>query len=86
MAAAPLWLSLVVLWAWWVGRARCRLFVHSDSPNWKEHVEQHILPRLPLNSVVLNWSRGHHWSRFSLPTLLFRERHDAYDVRCTDYH
>jgi hypothetical protein len=46
--------------------------VCSDSPNWKEHIEQQILPRLPQNAVVLNWSRRTQWPRFSLGVRLFR--------------
>ncbi len=71
-----LWLGVVVLyalaWVWWIGWARRRvLFVYSDSPNWKEYVEARILPSLPANSVVLNWSRRASWSRVSLSVILF---------------
>lgn len=85
VVAAPLWLSIVVayavwigalylvVWIWWIGRASRRvLFVYSDSPNWKEHIEQRFLPRLPHDAVVLNWSRRTQWPRFSLAVLLFR--------------
>jgi hypothetical protein len=62
-----------LVWARWIGRAPCRvLFVYSDSPHWKDHIEQQVLPRLPANAVVLNWSRRQQWPRFSLPVLLFR--------------
>ena len=44
----------------------------SDSSNWKEYIEQQILPRLPQNAVVLNWSHRKQWPRFSLAVLLFR--------------
>lgn len=85
VVAAPLLLSVVaayavwigalylVVWSWWIGRAPRRvLFVYSDSPNWKGHIEQRVLPRLPQNAVVLNWSRRTQWPRFSLAVLLFR--------------
>ena len=85
VVAAPLLLSVVVayavwigalylvVWIWWIGRAPQRvLFVYSDSPNWKEHIEQQILPRLPQNAPVLNWSRRTQWPPFSLAVLLFR--------------
>lgn len=39
------------------------LFVYSDSPNWKAHVEERILPRIAKNAVVLNWSERRHWPR-----------------------
>ena|ERR1700687_3471970 len=62
-----------VVWSWWVGLASRRvLFVYSDSPNWKDYIEQVILPRLPENSVVLNWSQRRQWSRFGVSTWLFR--------------
>jgi len=61
-----------IAWLWWIGRARRRvLFVYSDSPYWKQHVETHILPKLPANAVILNWSERAHWKRFSLAVRLF---------------
>ena len=62
-----------VAWIWWIGRARRRvLFVYSDSPHWREHVEANILPKLPENSVVLNWSHRSSWNRFNVSVMLFR--------------
>jgi len=62
-----------LVWSCWIGRAQRRvLFVYSDSPNWKEHVEAHILPKLPANTVVLNWSHRGQWARFSVSVMLFR--------------
>jgi hypothetical protein len=62
-----------VAWSWWIGWARRRvLFVYSDSPNWKAHIEANILPRLPANSVVLNWSHRSTWRRFDSSVVLFR--------------
>jgi hypothetical protein len=71
------WVQVVALyasvWLWWIGRARRRvLFVYSDSPNWKEYVEANIVPKLPANTVVLNWSNRARWPTFSLPVMLFR--------------
>jgi len=37
------------------------LFVYSDSSNWKDHVEEKILPRLEACSVILNWSKRREW-------------------------
>ena len=70
------WLQVVVLyslaWAWWIGWDRRRvLFVYSDSPNWKEYVEARILPNLPANTVVLNWSRRASWPRVDPSVILF---------------
>jgi len=39
------------------------LFVYSDSPNWKAHVEERILPRIRKKAVILNWSERRHWHR-----------------------
>jgi hypothetical protein len=62
-----------LVWAWWIGRAPRRvLFVYSDSPNWKEYIEANILPKLPANTVVLNWSHRLSWRRFNLSVMLFR--------------
>jgi hypothetical protein len=63
----------VLVWTFWLGVSPRRVvFVYSDSPNWKAHVESRILPRLPENTVVLNWSQRRQWPRFSLPVMLFR--------------
>jgi hypothetical protein len=62
-----------LVWFWWIGLARRRvLCVYSDSPNWKEYLEANILPKLPANAVVLNWSRRAQWPAFSLSVLLFK--------------
>src|SRR5512138_945799 len=62
-----------LVWTWWIGRApRRALFVYSDSPNWKEYVEANILPKLPVNSVILNWSHRASWPKIDLSVLLFR--------------
>jgi len=61
-----------IVWLWWIGRARRRvLFVYSDSPHWKHHVETNILPKLPPHSVILNWSERARWRTLTLPVLLF---------------
>ena len=62
-----------LVWGWWIGRTRRRvLFVYSESPHWKDHIETTILPQLPANSVVLNWSHRLAWNRFDVPVILFR--------------
>jgi len=37
------------------------LFVYSDSSNWKDYIEEKILPRLEACSVILNWSKRREW-------------------------
>ncbi len=62
-----------LVWTWWIGWAPRRvLFVYSDSPNWKECIEDNILPKLPANTVVLNWSHRLTWPKFNLSVMLFR--------------
>ncbi len=46
------------------------LFVYSDSSNWKDHIEQEILPRLQAHSVILNWSKRREWES----SMRFEER------------
>jgi hypothetical protein len=63
----------VLVWTFWLGVSPRRVvFVYSDSPNWKAYVQSRILPRLPENTVILNWSERRQWPRFSLPVILFR--------------
>jgi hypothetical protein len=37
------------------------LFVYSDSPNWKEYIENSLLPKVRDSAVVLNWSQRSSW-------------------------
>ncbi len=60
----------LAMWTWWYLRGRDILFVYSDSPIWREHVEQHILPYLGERAVVLNWSHRKRW-RISIARLAF---------------
>jgi hypothetical protein len=57
----------------WVPHGRRALFVYSDSPVWREHVRERILPRLPANTVVLNWSERATWPRASVTVWAFRD-------------
>ena len=61
----------VAVWFCWCRRGRSVLFVYSDSPIWREYVEERILPRLGERAVVLNWSQRKRW-RGTLPVLVFR--------------
>jgi hypothetical protein len=56
----------------WIPAGRRVLFVYSDSPVWKVHLETEVLPRLPSTAAVLNWSERSRWSRWSLSVWLFR--------------
>jgi hypothetical protein len=61
----------IAVWCWWCLRGRDVLFVYSDSPHWRDYIEQQILPQLGDRAVVLNWSERKRW-RFSLARLVFR--------------
>lgn len=37
------------------------LFIYSDSPNWKDYIEAHIIPRVKSHAVILNWSKRREW-------------------------
>lgn len=61
----------IAVWCCWCMRGRYVLFVYSDSPIWRDYVENHILPRLGGRAVVLNWSHRSRWRR-TLSVLAFR--------------
>lgn len=44
-------------------QGKCGLLVLSDSPRWREHIEQRWLPRMAAQLVVLNWSERSRWPR-----------------------
>src|SRR5678815_4488078 len=60
----------VTIWTWWCLRGRDILFVYSDSPTWRDYIEQGILPYLGKRAVVLNWSHRKRW-RVSVARLAF---------------
>ena len=69
-----LWLLLVlqiVTVVWWLPRGRRIIFVYSNSPVWQDYVEKNILPRLPANAAILNWSERSHWPFWSVAVWTF---------------
>ncbi len=60
----------IAIWTWWCLRGRDVLFVYSDSPIWRDYIEERVLPHLGPRATVLNWSRRKQW-RFSLSRLAF---------------
>jgi hypothetical protein len=54
------WLK-VRFWVRHGRKGKVILFVYSDSSNWKDHIEEKILPRLEACSVILNWSKRREW-------------------------
>jgi hypothetical protein len=85
---SPVWLPLLLcmaiayimkciliypsMWLAWSPRGIRLLYVYSNSPNWQEHIEREILPRLPKGKIVLNWSERTLWKKFSLASIVFR--------------
>ncbi len=61
------WGGILRLWFWRAHATQGRhiLFVYSESPNWKSHIEENILPRIRDCAVVLNWSERRLWSSTS---------------------
>jgi hypothetical protein len=59
------------VWVRWHGDGPRVLVVTSNSPYWGERIEAELLPRLPVSSVVVNWSDRKHWSKQALTTKLF---------------
>ena len=54
------WLGFLVRQQWHT-KGKFLLFVYSNSPNWKEYIEQNILPRISSRAVVINWSERNQW-------------------------
>ena len=62
----------VLVWLCWCTRGRHLLLIYSDSPIWHDYVEEHLIPRLPPTTVVLNWSERRTWRWHALPVMIFR--------------
>jgi len=62
----------LVIWLCWCTRGVNVLLVYSDSPNWHDYIETHIIPKLPTTTVALNWSERRNWRSLSLPVMAFR--------------
>lgn len=61
-----------VVWLTWCVRGRHVLLVYSNSPNWQGYIETELIPNLPPNTIVLNWSERRTWSEYSLAVPVFR--------------
>jgi hypothetical protein len=66
-----LWGVVLYTVIWLTRRKPFVVFVYSNSPNWKDYVEQEILPHLPGHAAILNWSERRTW-KISLAVLTFR--------------
>ena len=61
----------LLAWTLWIPKGINTVYVYSNSPDWQEHIEQNVLPRLAGTAVALNWSERKKWKR-TLATLAFR--------------
>lgn len=66
-----LWLMCLVKIRW-LPMGKSVLFVYSNSPHWKEYIEQNILPKIAAKAVVLNWSEKNTWDWRSLEVKIFK--------------
>jgi hypothetical protein len=46
----------------WLARGKDVLFVYPDSPTWRDHMLNELLPALEKRSIVLNWSERRKWT------------------------
>jgi hypothetical protein len=47
----------------WQASGKDMLLIYSNSPHWKDYVEQQWLPRWGSRAVVVNWSERLNWKR-----------------------
>ena len=59
------------VWLFWVSRGIRIMYVYSESPVWEDHIKKEVLPKLPPNSIIMNWSKRKTWKRLSLSTIVF---------------
>ena len=66
-------LLIVLVWGSWGKKSDMPvLLVYSNSPNWQDYVEDNLLPKIPQDSIILNWSERKEWKKYSLSVLAFR--------------
>ncbi len=59
------------VWVWfkYVKNGTRILFIYSNSAIWQTYIEENMLPLLPPDATVLNWSDKKRWSRHELALL-----------------
>jgi hypothetical protein len=53
----------LLVWVCWCTRGRRVLLLYSNSPAWQDYIDENIIPRLPENTIILNWSERKQWKR-----------------------
>jgi hypothetical protein len=59
------------VWFFWISRGIRIMYVYSDSPLWEDHIKKEVLPKLPPNSIIMNWSERKIWKKLSLSSIVF---------------
>jgi len=67
------------VWIRWCAQGARTFVVYSRSPHWQERFETHLIPMLPTNAIVVNWSDRKSWRRLSLTTQVFNSFLGAYN-------
>ena len=62
----------LLVWTWWLPKGKDVLYVSSDSPIWKDYMENEILPLVAKRAVVLSWSDRSMWPNWSFAVRVFR--------------
>ena len=62
----------LLVWLLWSPQGKDVLLVSSDSPISGDSIDARIAPLVEGRAVRLNWSERKHWSKLSLPVLVFR--------------
>lgn len=65
------WGAILYLAIWLTHKKSFIIFIYSDSPIWKDYMEQEILPQIQDHAVILNWSERRKW-KSSLAVLAFQ--------------
>jgi len=63
--------AILYLAIWLTEMQQFTVFVYSESPIWKDHIEGEILPHIQDRAIILNWSERRNWKN-SLAVLAFR--------------
>lgn len=51
----------IAIWGTWGIRGKYILFVYSNSPIWKDVIENEVIPAIVDKTIVLNWSERTTW-------------------------
>jgi hypothetical protein len=61
----------VLVWGCWCMRGIHVIVVYSDSPVWHDYIDEKMIPRLPENTIILNWSECRTWQWYPLRVQVF---------------